>query len=143
MLELVNEAISLGRDGVASMEISDAFDIIHKLENGGNYTEMGLKLSYKIKKYREQKQRDAMQMQQLQAQQTQQLTAQKQQGEAQLAQQEAQVEMGKIKTEKGYDMQMANFDANKEYKLKLMELADNEKDRELQEKLARMPKQNA
>jgi len=138
----LEESISLGRDGVTSIELPDGIMISRMIENGGNLKEIEMKLSYKIRKYKEEKIQASNQTMELQSKQLQQQNLQKAQLDAQGKQQDAQIEIGKIKTEKGFDMQLANFDANKEYKLKLMELADNEKDRESREKIEKMSKSN-
>jgi hypothetical protein len=83
----------------------------------------------------------ALETQQFQSNEIQKQNAQKAQIEAQGKQQDAQIDSGKMKQEQGFEMQQSNFEANKEYKLKIMELADKEKDRESKEKIAMMSKQ--
>jgi hypothetical protein len=137
----LEEAIALGRDGVKSAELSDAIMISRQLENGGNLKEIEMKMAYKLRKYKENAQRMALETQQFQSNEIQKQNAQKAQIEAQGKQQDAQIDSGKMKQEQGFEMQQSNFEANKEYKLKIMELADKEKDRESKEKIAMMSKQ--
>lgn len=140
---LVEEAISLGRDGVTSIELPDAMMIYRQLDNGANIKEVEIKLAYKIRKYKEAKQQEAAQAMQIQSQEVMKQNQQKQQADAASKQQDNQAEAGKLKLEHGLNMQTENFNANKEFKLKIMELADKEKDRDSKEKIAKMSKTEA
>ena len=137
---LIQEAISLGRDGVKSMEIDDALMMYEYRDSGMNISEMRMVLSYKIRKYKEEAAQQAMQTQQLQAQNASQLQQQKAQQEAQMKQMDAQTEQGKIAQEHQNTMQLETFKENQEYKRKLMDLAMEEKKLKSQEKVATMNK---
>lgn len=123
---LVTEAISLGRDGVKSMEISDALMIEEMKSNGMNLSEVRRYLTYKIQQYKDEQQRKALQTQQLQSQNAAKLEQQKQQAEAQGKQFESKTEQNQIKLEHANDMQKEQFLANKEYKKMVMEFAQEE-----------------
>jgi len=134
--ELVNEAISLGRDGVKSMEIDDALFIVQQLENGGNIKEMGIKLAYKISKYKQEQIQKERQTIQLQSQELQKQNAQKAQAEAQDKQQDAQIASGASKQDHGQNMQVEVLKTNSDLKLKTMELASKEDEMESKERIA-------
>jgi len=136
IMGLVNEAIALGRDGVKSMEIDDALNIVQQLDNGGNIKEMGIKLGYKIRKYKEEAQQKANQTIQLQSQEQQKAAAQKAQFEAQGKQADAQIASGASKQEHGQNMQVENLKSNSDFKLKAMDLAFKEEELESKERIA-------
>lgn len=123
---LVQEAISLGRDGVKSMEISDALMIEEMKSNGMNLSEVRRYLTYKIQQYKDEQQQRALQTQQLQQNAAAQLEQQKSQSEAQGKQFDAKADNDKIKLEHANDMQKEQFLANKEYKQKVMDFAHEE-----------------
>jgi len=135
--DLIIEAISLGRDGVKSLEIDDALAMYEYRNSGMNLSEMRLILSYKIRKYKEQAQQQALQTQKMQQDGAVALQQQKAQQEAQMKQMDAQVEQGKLQQEHQNNMQSETFKANQDYKLKLMDLAMEEKKLKSAEKIAR------
>jgi hypothetical protein len=140
VMQLVNEAIALGRDGVQSLEISDALALINQLENGGNLKEIGIRLAYKIKQYKLEQQQKALQSIQVTSQETQKQNAQKAQLESQRKQQDAQIELGNMKQEHNQNLQIETFKANADYKELLTELAFKERELESKERIAKQQK---
>ena len=135
--ELTNEAIALGRDGVKSLELDDAFEIIRKIDEGGNLKEISLKLSYKIRKYKEEQIQKQQQTIQLESQKNKELSAQKAQADAAAKAQDAQIEAKKSQQEHQQQMQLENFKANKNYEIKVGDWAMEEKKIESAEDIAR------
>lgn len=124
--ELIVEAISLGRDGVKSLELDDALALFEAMANNTNLTEMRLMLSYKIRKYREQAQQYAMQTQKLQADQASQLQQQKAQAEAQGKQFDSQMEAQRLQQEHQSKIAQMNLQGNIDVKRDVMKYAHEE-----------------
>ena len=123
---LVQEAISLGRDGVKSMEIDDALMLQEYRSSGMNMSEIRMTLSYKIRKYQEEAQQRALQTQQQQQQAAAQLQDQKGQQVAQDKQVDAGIASKHTQQVHGNSMQMETFKANDEYKKLIMKFAHEE-----------------
>jgi hypothetical protein len=134
---LLQEAMSLGRDGVKSIELDDALWVYEKRDSGANLTEMRLQLSYKIRKYKEEKQRQALQTQQAQQQGAMQLDKQKAQEEIISKQNDHNLKMKENQQKHDYDMQIERFKANQEFKRLVFEKAAEE---EAYEKTQNIPK---
>jgi hypothetical protein len=129
--------MSLGRDGVKSIELDDALWVYEKRDSGANLTEMRLQLSYKIRKYKEEKQRQALQTQQAQQQGAMQLDKQKAQEEIISKQNDHNLKMKENQQKHDYDMQIERFKANQEFKRLVFEKAAEE---EAYEKTQNIPK---
>jgi hypothetical protein len=136
IIAMVNEAIALGRDGVKSVELDDAISLFRTLNNGGNLKELEMKLAYKIRKYKAEQEQKALRATQFQSQEVQRQNAQKAQMEAQGKNQDAQIESNQSKQNHAQDMQIKILEGNQDEKLKVMELADKEADRESKERIA-------
>jgi hypothetical protein len=124
--ELIVEAISLGRDGVKSLELDDALQMFEAMANNTNLTEMRLMLSYKIRKYREQAQQAAMQTQKFQADAAMQQQQQKLQAEAQGKQFDAQIDSQKLQQEHTSKIAQLNLQGNIDVKRDVMKYAHEE-----------------
>jgi len=138
---LIQEAMTLGRDGVTTIDISDALDMYEMKDSGMNLSEMRMKLSYKIRKSKEEAQAKALQTQKFQAEADAKLTQQKAQQEAQGKQMDAKFDSDKVAQEHQYKMKEENFKANKEYKELVMKFAHEEDMVELEAKLNKYTKQ--
>ena len=134
---LIQEAMSLGRDGVKSIELDDVLQMYEMRDSGMNLSEMRLVLSYKIRKYKEESQKNAMQTQQMQMQGAQQLEQQKAQKEFAMKDKETKNEITKDNNSHKNDMQREQFIANKEFKQMVFEKAADEEMMELESKLER------
>jgi DNA-binding transcriptional MerR regulator len=123
---LVEEAISLGRDGVKSLEIDDALYIRQARSSGMNIKEIRMMLSFKIQKYKDEQQQKALQTQKMQMDGAQQLEAQKAQKEAQMKQMDAEIEQGKLQQEHQGKLKEINLQGNIDTKRDVMKFAHDE-----------------
>jgi hypothetical protein len=124
---LIQEALALGRDGVKSIDLDDALYMYEMKDSGMNMSEMRMTLSYKIRKHKEEAQQQVLQTQQLQQQGASQLEQQKTQKEFALQDKEVKGDMAKSNLEHQNKMKEEKFKANQEFKMKVMELASEEK----------------
>jgi hypothetical protein len=124
---LIQEALALGRDGVQSIDIGDALQLYELRDSGANLSEMRINLSYKIRQHEQEAQQRALQTQQLQGQQAQQLEQQKSQKDFAMKDKETQSNIVVSNNDHKNKMQEEIFKANQEFKMKVMELASEEK----------------
>lgn len=124
--ELMTEAISIGRDGVVSLAIDDAIEVYQLRSSGANLDEIRMILSYKLKKYREQKQQEALQTQRFQQEGSMQQQNAKLQAEAQGKQFDAEIELKKLNQEHQNKLKEITLQGNLDIKRDVMKYAREE-----------------
>jgi hypothetical protein len=127
LYKLIQEAMSVGRDGVVSIDLDDGITLINQLEHGGNLDEIALRLSYKIKRKRQERRKENIESQQLESQKNERLAQVKSQEDMRMKQADALIKEKEDARQHQYDKEIKQFEYNGDYKLKVLEFAHDRK----------------
>jgi hypothetical protein len=123
--QLVINAMQTGREGIAQIELDQAMYILEQLHGDGNIKEMRMKLSFEIKRAREEREAQQQRNIILQGQQTQQLEQVKQQSDIQKKQLDVQGEIAVENVKSQNDIKLERLKGNIKFK---QDLAQKEAD---------------
>jgi len=123
---MLTEAMALGRDGVKSIELDDALMIEEMLDKKMDLTEIRMLLSYKIRKYKEEKRAEAIQGQQIEAQKNERLEQVKAQNKAKDEQAEWERKKAELMLEKQSEERQLNIEHNNRLREDVMKYAHEE-----------------
>jgi hypothetical protein len=135
---MITQSMSAGKDGQPLLEADEALMIKGELMNGANLKDVRLKLSYKIRKRKEENRRFQLLTQQQQNRATMQQNAQKHQQEMQKLTVEQRGRLQEEQIKQQGQMAEQKLKANNELKQLIYRLADEEQKREMEKQLKEM-----